>query len=74
MVIRSLAALKKSSKKKEMEAEKKEIVEVLQQVTGRRNKAGELKIGMMKFLTLTLYILARITLTLISAWAIISCF
>ena len=73
MVICSLDALKKSSKKKETRI-KKEIVEVLQQTLYRRKRAGKLKIGMMKFLALTLYLSARITLTLISFSAIISCF
>ena len=73
MVICSLDALKKSSKKKETKI-KKEIVEVLQQASYRRKRTGKLKIGMMKFLALTLYLLARITLTLISSSAIIGCF
>ena len=72
MVICSLDALKKSSKKKETKI-KKEIVEVLQQASYRRKRTGKLKIGMMKFLGLTLYLLARVTLTLISCSAIIVC-
>ena len=73
MVICSLDALKKSSKKEETRI-KKEIVEVLQQALYRRERTGKLKIGMLKFLALTLDFLARITLTLISSSAIISCF
>ena len=72
MVICSLDALKKSPKKKETKI-KKEIVEVLQQASYRRKRTGKLKIGMMKFLGLTLYLLARVTLTLISCSAIIGC-
>ena len=73
MVICSLDALKKSSKKKETRI-KKEILEELQQASYRRKRKGKLKIGMMKFLALTLYLLARITLTLISSSAIFGCF
>ena len=73
MVICSLDALKKSSKKKQTRI-KKEIVDMLQQASYRRRRAGKLKIGMMKFLALTFYLLARITLTLISSSAIIDCF
>ena len=73
MVICSLDALKKSSKKKQTRI-KKEIVDMLQQASYRRRRTGKLKIGMMKFLALTLYLLARITLTLISSSAIIDCF
>ena len=73
MVICSLDALKKSSKKKQTRT-KKEIVDMLQQASYRRRRTGKLKIGMMKFLALTLYLLARITLTLISSSAIIDCF
>ena len=73
MVICSLDALKKSSKKKEMRIMKK-IAEVLQQASYRRKRTGNLKIGMIKFLALTLYLLARITLTLISPFAIVGCF
>ena len=72
MVICSLDALKKFSKQKETRI-KKEIVEVLQQASYRRKRTGKLKIGMMKFLGLTLYLLARVTLTLISCSAIIGC-
>ena len=53
---------------------KKEIFEVLQQASYRRKRAGKYKIGMMKFLALTLYFLATITLTLISFSAINGCF
>ena len=73
MVICSLDALKKSSKKKQTRI-KKEIVDMLQQASYRRRRTGKLKIGMMKFLALTLYLLARMTLTLISSSAIIDCF
>ena len=73
MVICSLDALKKTSRKKEMRR-KRDIVEVLQQASYRRKRIGKLKIGMIKFLALTLYLLARITLTLISSSAIIGCF
>ena len=73
MVICSLDVLKKSSKKKETRI-KKEILEELQQASYRRKRTGKLKIGMMKFLALTLYLLARITLTLISSSAIFGCF
>ena len=68
MVICSLGALKKSSKRKEMRV-KKEKVEVLQQTIYSRKE-----IGTMKLLALTLYLLARITLTLISSPVIIGCF
>ena len=47
---------------------------MLQQASCRRKRTGKKKIGMMKFLALTLYLLARIALTLISSFAIISCF
>ena len=40
----------------------------------RKKRTGNQKIGMMKFLALTLYLLATITLTLISSSAIIGCF
>ena len=60
MVICSLDALKKSSKKKETII-KKEIVEMLQQASHRRKRTGKLKIAIMKFLALTLYLLAKIT-------------
>ena len=74
MVICSLDALKRSSKKKETRI-RKEIVKVLQQPCYhqyRKNSTG--KIGMMKFLALTLYLLARITLALILSSSIILCF
>ena len=51
---------------------KKEKVDVLQQTIYSRNETGKLKIAMMKFLALILYLLARIILTLISS--IIGCF
>ena len=73
MVTCSLDALKKSSKKKEMRMNK-EIVEVLQQPSYHKKRTGNEKVGMMKFLALTLYLLVRITLTLISSSAIIGCF
>ena len=73
MVTCSLDALKKSSKRKEMRI-KKEKVEVLQQTIYSRKETGMWKIGMIKLLALTLYLLARITLTLISSFAILGCF
>ena len=73
MFICSSDALKKSSKKKETRI-KKRIIEVLQKTSYRRKRTGKLKIGIMKFLALTLYLLPRITLTLISSCAIIHCF
>ena len=73
MVICSLDALKKSSKKKETRI-KTEIVEVLQQACYSKNMTGNQKIGMMKFLALTLCLLARIRLTLTSSYANIGCF
>ena len=73
MVICSLDVLEKSSKKKQTRI-KKEIVEVLKQAGYRRKRTGKLKIGMMKFFALTLYLLASITLTLISSSSIIGCF
>ena len=39
-----------------------------------RKKIGKQKIGMMKLLAFTLYLVPRITLTLISSPAIIGCF
>ena len=69
----SLDALKKSSKWKEMRM-KNEKVEMLQQTIYSRKEIGKQKIGMMKILALTLYLLARITLALISSPAIIGCF
>ena len=53
---------------------KKEKVEVLQQTIYSRKETGKWKIGMMKLLALTLYLLARITLTLISFPATIGYF
>ena len=41
-----------------------------QQASERSKKTGKEKIGMMEFLVLTLHLLARLTLTLISASAI----
>ena len=73
MVICSLDALKESSKKKETKIKKK-IFEVLKQASYRKKRTGNQKIGLMKFLALTLYLLARTTLTLISSSAIIGCF
>ena len=61
MVICSLDALKKSSKKKETETEK-EIAEVLQQASDCIKKTVKERIGMMKFL-------ARLTMTLTSEFA-----
>ena len=73
MVTCSLDALKKSWKRKEMSI-KKEKVEMLQQSKYSRKEIGKWKKGMMKFLALTLYMVARLTLTLISSPAIIGCF
>ena len=73
MVICSLDALKESSKKRETKI-KKEISEVLQQASYRKKRTGNQKIGVKKFLALTLYLLARITLTLILSSAMIGCF
>ena len=73
MAICSLDTLKKFSKKKETGIEKK-IVEVLQQATNRRKKTGKWKIGMMKFLALTRYLLTRLTLTLSSVFAFTNSF
>ena len=53
---------------------KKEKIEVLQQTVYSRKETGKQKIGMMKFLALTLYLATRITLTLISSPAIVGCF
>ena len=47
---------------------------MLQRTIYSREETGKLKIGMMKFLALTLYLVVRITLTLISSPAIIGCF
>ena len=47
---------------------------MLQQASYRRIRTGKSKIGMIKFLALTLYLLARITQTLILFSAIIGCF
>ena len=73
MVTCSLDALKKSLRKKEKRI-KKEIVEVLQQLSYRKKRRGNQKIGIMKFLALTLHLFARITLTLILSFVIIACF
>ena len=72
IAICSLDALKKSSKKKETGTEK-EMIELLQQASDHRKKAGKKKIGMMKFLALNLY-LPRLTVTLTSAFAFINSF
>ena len=69
MVTCSLDALKKSSMRT-----KREKVELSQQTIYSRMETGKKKIGKMKFLALTLYLVARITLTLISSPAIIGCF
>ena len=47
---------------------------LLQQACYCKKETGNSKIGMMNFLILTLYLLARITLTLISSSAITGCF
>ena len=65
MVTCSLDALKKSSKRKEMSQK----VEVLEQTIYSRKKTGKLKIRMM-----TLYLVARITFTLVPSPAIIGFF
>ena len=62
-----------SSKRKETRM-KKGKVEVLQKTMYIRKKTEKQKIRMMKFLALTLYLLARRTLNLISPLAIIACF
>ena len=62
MFICTLAALKNSSKKKEAEIGK-EIVEVFKYASVRRNKEIKRKIWVIKFLTLTLCLSARLTLT-----------
>ena len=50
------------------------MIELLQQASDHRKKAGKKKIGMMKFLALNLYLLARLTVTLTSAFAFINSF
>ena len=67
MFIWILAALKKSSKMKETEIEKK-IVEAFKFTSDCGKKKGNQKIGIIKFLTSTLYLSARLTLTLISSF------
>ena len=62
MVICSLDALKKSSKKKETEIEN-EKVETFQKLDDPK-KTGKKKIGTMKLLASTSYLLAGLTLTL----------
>ena len=69
MVIHYLAALNKSLKTKETKIQK-QIVKVLQQASDRRKKRGKYGIRIMKFLALTLYLLARLTKTSILASAI----
>ena len=69
MITCSLDALKKSSMRT-----KKEKVELSQQTIYSRMETGIKKIRKMKFLALTLHLVARITLTLISSPAIIGCF
>ena len=64
MVTCSLDALRNSTKRKEMRI-KKDIVEVLQQTIDSRKETGN---------SLTLHLLAKITLTLISSSVIIGCF
>ena len=68
MVTCSSDATKKSSKKKQMRI-KKEIIEMFQKLSYRKKRRRNCKIRMMKFLALTLYLLARIILTLISSSA-----
>ena len=67
MVICYLYALKKSAKKRETGIEKK-IAKILQQAADCRKKTGNYKIGMMKFLALTVHLL-----TLISRFTVIDC-
>ena len=62
MITCSLDALKKSSMRT-----KKEKVELSQQTIYSRMETGIKKIRKMKFLALTLHLVARITLTLISS-------
>ena len=50
------------------------LAEVLQQPSYHKKRTGNWKMEMMKFFALTLYLLARITLTLISSSAITGCF
>ena len=64
MLMCPLVVLKKSSRKKETEKEN-EMIKVSNYASGRRKKAGKYKIEMIKFLTSTLYLLARLTLALI---------
>ena len=73
MVTCSLDALKKSLRRKESRI-KNEKNEVLQQRIYGRKKTEKQKIEMMKFLAMTLYLLARTALTLISSPVIIGCF
>ena len=65
MVIRSLAVFEDERK-----GNRKTNSRVLQQDSGRRNKTGKLKIGVMNILALTLYLLTKLTQTLILAYAI----
>ena len=53
---------------------KKEKVEVLQLTIYSRKETRKQKVCMMKFLALTLYLVVRIALTLISTPVIIGCF
>ena len=73
MVMCILDDLKMPLKKKETGIEK-ELVKVSKQVSDYRKKTGKYKIGKIQFLILTLYLLARLTLSLISASATIDCF
>ena len=73
MVTCSLDALKKSLRRKESRI-KNEKNEVLQQRIYGRKKTEKQKIEMMKFLAMTLYLLARTALTLILSPVIIGCF
>ena len=67
MVICSLASLDKSSMTKKTEIES-QIVEVLQQASDRRKKTRKVKDQVMKFLALTLYLLARLILAFLIYW------
>ena len=53
----------------ERNEKRKEKVKVLQQFSDRRKKTGKFKIEMIKLLVFTLCLLARLILTLTSAFA-----
>ena len=60
MFIRTLAALKTSSKKREAEIQK-EMFEMFKYVSDRGKKAGKQKIAKIKLFTSTLYLSTKIT-------------